>query len=263
MSVKQELDEETNKSVESHLETLKTKFDEIIQKQNLEAEKLEAETEIQHRIKTAELKLLQEEKLKFIGENIAELRAVLQIDDKNKLLENEREKLVSELNVKKIKFETEIVNLEFEVKNLDKNVLELEKHKIQQTQLNNLLAVESERMDDRNEKLERVVVNKMIEMDEIKESLKSKETEILKECETELESFKHVKEHEIEEKIHGIEEEFHQQEEQLAYAEREIQERRVTLSQKMGVEEALDQELMELGTVREKLGKVQNEVEKS
>ena len=59
--MKQELDTETNKSIESHLATLKTKFNEILQKQNSECEKLEAETESHHKIKTTELKLLQEE----------------------------------------------------------------------------------------------------------------------------------------------------------------------------------------------------------
>ena len=137
----------------------------------------------------------------------------------------------------------------------------VEENKIKQTQLNNMLADTCKRMDDRNENLEKVVGKKMVEMDEIKESLRLKETEILKECETQLENFKHEKEHEIEEKTQVIEEEFHQQEEQLAYAEREIQERRVTLSQKINVEEALDQELVELNSVKDKLSKIRGEAQ--
>ena len=124
--MKQELDVETNKSIESHLATLKTKFNEILHNQNSECEKLEAETELQHKIKTTELERLREEKLKFIGEDVAELKTLLQIDNKNAIMETERKKLVSELDAKKLKFETEIVELELEVKNLENIKSELQ-----------------------------------------------------------------------------------------------------------------------------------------
>merc|ERR1712223_1189484 len=99
-------------------------------------------------------------------EIIKESTKTLQVE--KEILDVEHEKFLEIVNSKK----RDLDAFKNKVGEIESEVESLQQHKLKSIQLKELLIEESERMDEKNEVLEKLVVKKMQDMDVIKDKLK-------------------------------------------------------------------------------------------